>query len=112
MQDWKVLQTRADLEEAKQRSFSKPVIIFKHSTRCGISMHAHSEMNTLSDAEAEAVEIYYLDLLQFRPLSNLIAEEFDVMHQSPQLIALKNGKAVKSTSHAGVRPAFVAEIIA
>lgn len=100
---WHQMEDGSDLEEAIQRSDETLVVIFKHSTRCGIS-HAVLQ-DLLSDFESDAVEaeVYYLDLLKYRPLSNLIAEKLEVPHQSPQMIVLKNGKVVHHASHQAVR---------
>lgn len=47
-------------------------------------------------------EFYLLDLLAYRNLSNDIAERFGVQHQSPQLIVIENGKAIRSVSHQSI----------
>lgn len=112
MNNWKDLQTIDQLKEAQALSFTLPVAIFKHSTRCGISLHANSELENMSPELESKIQVYYLDLLNYRSLSNLIAEELKVMHQSPQLIILKDGEAVKSSSHSGVRPKFLEEFLA
>ena len=52
--------------------------------------------------QPEGVDFYYLDLLAFRPLSNQIAEQFAVHHESPQLILLKNGACVYEAAHNGI----------
>jgi bacillithiol system protein YtxJ len=45
---------------------------------------------------------YYLDLLNHRDISNAIAERFGVFHQSPQIIVIKDGKAIFDTSHESI----------
>lgn len=97
---WKTIEQESDLQKAIQESFERPVVIFKHSTTCGISAHKLYDMETDWKATPEEIVFYYLDLLRFRPISNLVAQELEVMHQSPQLIILKNGKAVANASHA------------
>lgn len=87
------------LEEISRRSFEKPIAIFKHSTRCSISRFAWNQLQRDYDIPAEKMELYFLDLLAHRSLSNQVAEDFGVRHQSPQLIVIKNGKAVYHTSH-------------
>ena len=44
-------------------------------------------------------ELYYLDLLNHRDLSSAIAIEFSIVHESPQIIVLKNSQVVHSASH-------------
>ena len=72
--------------------------IFKHSTRCSISSMAKSRLERDFDVES-GINMYYLDLIRFRNLSNLIEETLDVRHQSPQLIVLKKGSVVYHASH-------------
>lgn len=94
---WINLSKEDQIAEMHKVSFEKPVVIFKHSTRCGISVGAKSRLEEVEyDAKAN---YYYLDLLNHREISNKIAATFDVVHQSPQIIILKNGDAVWKTSH-------------
>ena len=96
---WKVLNDAAQLKEIKKRSFERPVVIFKHSVTCGISAHAKHKLESAWDFADEDLEFYYLDLLSYRPVSNLVADTFNVIHQSPQLLVIKNGEAIYDTSH-------------
>ena len=83
------------LEHLISDSFDKRVLLFKHSTRCGISRMA------LKNFEFDLGEetYYYLDLISFRSISNEIAEKFQVKHESPQLLIIRNEEAVKHVSH-------------
>jgi bacillithiol system protein YtxJ len=98
--DWKELTSETEFNEALQHSHSIPVVIFKHSTRCGISAHKWHDLESDWNLPAGKVALYYLDLLAHRELSNAIAKQTGVMHQSPQLILLKDGKATAHASHA------------
>ena len=91
--NWIGLKSAEQLELIKTASFEKPQIIFKHSTRCSVSADAYDEMDK-ADLTA-----WYLDLLANRALSNQIASDFGVMHQSPQIIIIKDGKAAFNESH-------------
>ena len=94
---WEELQNTEQLEEIIRLSNTKPALIFKHSTRCGISRGVLKAFEKqFKDIDAH---FYYLDLLKHRDISNAIAERFDVVHQSPQLLVLKNGKLVTHDSH-------------
>ena len=99
LSSWKVLNSVEQLEELAEHSYQKPVVIFKHSTSCGISAGAKYRLESDWSFEESDLEMYYLDLLRYRPVSNAVAERFGVTHQSPQIIVLKNGKAVFDTSH-------------
>lgn len=98
MLSWKILQTEADLQSLLSRSEQVPVGIFKHSTRCGISFEAKERLQVDWDLD-EALEMYYLDLLQYRLLSNRISELLGILHQSPQFILIHKGQAVFHNSH-------------
>ena len=109
--DWKVLDEEGQLESLIQQSYGKPVAIFKHSTSCGISAMAKYGLETRWDFNESELDFYYLDLLRFRSVSNLVAERLKVIHQSPQVILLRNGQVVYAASHhkieiAGIRRAL------
>lgn len=110
-QGWKNLKTEEDLQTAIEESKIRPVVIFKHSTTCGISAHKFYDMETDWQSSPEEIGFYYLDLLAYRPISNLVAQQLGVMHQSPQIIVLKDGKAVANASHAYATYDFVMRAI-
>jgi bacillithiol system protein YtxJ len=78
---------------------SIPVLIFKHSTRCSISRMVWDRLQRHWDFKTDELKIYYLDLLNYRLVSNLISEEFNVLHASPQVLLIKEGKCTWHTSH-------------
>ncbi len=101
--NWINLQDIAQLEEIKKQSFEQTMLIFKHSTTCSISRSALSRLERQwKDAEMKEISTFYLDLLSFRPISNAIASVFDVVHQSPQMLLIKNGECVFSQTHNGI----------
>lgn len=101
--DWHQLTDEQGLETIKEESNKKPVVIFKHSTRCSISSAALSRLErSWKKEEMEDVDMYYLDLLKYRPISSKIAEEFNVKHESPQLLIINNGKCTYHVSHMGI----------
>ncbi len=79
----------------------QPVAIFKHSTRCSISRMALKQFENEFDLEG-SVTPYYLDLLNHRDISNEIATRFQVYHQSPQLLLIKEGKSIYDASHSDI----------
>jgi bacillithiol system protein YtxJ len=106
--NWTLLTDLGQLNEISELSFQKPVAIFKHSTRCSISRMALKQFENEFNLE-DKVTPYYLDLLEFRPISNEIAGRFGVMHQSPQIILIKNGNAVYTASHSDIQVVDLAE---
>ncbi len=99
------------LDEIVERSKTKTQFIFKHSTRCGISRMALSQFKKNYPFSESEADLYYLDLLAFRAISNAIAERFQVMHQSPQLLVIKNGVAVADESHGGINNMELTEFV-
>ena len=97
---WISLQTEEHLNQLKQKSYTTPQIIFKHSTRCSISSVAKNRLER--SAQPEEMDFYYLDLIKFRPLSNKIAEEFKIYHESPQILVIKNGECIFDESHSSI----------
>ncbi len=98
------------LNEINELSHSKPVIIFKHSTRCSISDMALRRVKESGGLERNP-EVYYLDLLKFRNVSDEIASRYDVSHASPQTIIIKDGKAVEDLSHFDISADNLNEIL-
>jgi|JI102314A1RNA_FD_contig_21_10263652_length_949_multi_4_in_0_out_0_2 bacillithiol system protein YtxJ len=98
--NWFELTSAAQLEAIKAESQQQPVIIFKHSTRCSISraVLVRVERNWIQ-SELTTVKPYFLDLLEYRPISNQIAVDFAVEHESPQAIVIWQGKPVYAKSH-------------
>lgn len=99
---WVNLENVEELEKIKALSNEKPVAIFKHSTRCSISSMAKSKLERDWDLTTDELTIYYLDLIQFRTISNEIESLFSVEHQSPQILLIKNGEVTYQASHSGI----------
>lgn len=97
--NWIPLTSIDKLEEIKEESKTASVLIFKHSTRCGISSMVIKRFENLFQEEHQHLKVYYLDLLSYRTISDEIGYAFQVMHQSPQLIVVKNSVAVHHASH-------------
>lgn len=99
---WNNLTTIEQLKEILAQSAEKPVLLFKHSTRCSISSMALSRFQKEWDQDNKEIELYYLDLLNYRAISNEIAELTGVVHQSPQAILVSNNEVKYSASHSSI----------
>ena len=95
--EWIELVSVEQLESLRKDSFEKPKIIFKHSTRCSISVMAKNRLER--SQTPPHVDFFYLDLLQYRSISDLIAESFNVHHQSPQVLLIVDGECVYEETH-------------
>lgn len=100
--DWVPLNDLQQLQEIITDSYQKTIIIFKHSTRCSISRFVLNSFENEFDYPKEKIEAYYLDLIHFRDISNEVARRFNVQHQSPQILVIKNGKVIFATSHENI----------
>ena len=89
----------------------KASLIFKHSTRCSISSMALSRLEGSWDNSKTPIKVYYLDLIAHRDISAYIAEKFNVHHQSPQILLIKNGECTYEETHMGIRYAEIIEQI-
>jgi bacillithiol system protein YtxJ len=89
----------------------KPVLLYKHSTQCGICDAAIEEVQSFEAQHPDAATIYYLDLLAHRDVSNAIAQRLGIRHESPQLILLKEGKPVTVLNHRAIRADAVVKAI-
>jgi len=99
---WISLISIEQLDNIKEKSKTKTQFIYKHSTTCGISrMVLNSLLSNYSLNEEEA-DLYYLDLLSYRSVSNEVGVKFQVIHESPQLLVIKNEITVFHTSHGGI----------
>lgn len=96
------LNQMEQLDEIDEISHSKPVVLFKHSTRCIISRTVLKQFEAEFQFPEEKMDWYLLDLLNHRDISNEMASRYNVTHQSPQILVIKNGKAVFNESHDGI----------
>ena len=105
--NWIPLTQPGQLTNIVERSFTIPQVIFKHSTRCGTSAMILSRLER-SAAEGN-IEFYFLDLIKYRDISNQVADQFGVYHESPQLLLIKNGECTYDESHMGISMDELAE---
>jgi bacillithiol system protein YtxJ len=100
MMNWTSLESAAQIDAIKhQQGYSA---IFKHSTRCSISMMVKKRFELDWDKLPKDLPLYFLDLIKHRELSNLVSTDFQVHHESPQLLVIKNGECVLDLSHGEV----------
>lgn len=98
---WIPLTSEKQLLEIVELSADKPQVIFKYSTRCSLSDLIKDRLER--KPVTPSMDFYFLDLIAYRALSDKIAREFNVHHQSPQVLLIKNGECVYDESHGGIR---------
>jgi len=97
MINWQPLDSEQALARLIEHSYDKPQIIFKHSISCPTSAMAKSRLDRSTGAEE--ADYFLLDLWNYREISNLVAHQFAVEHQSPQILVIVKGKCVYNESH-------------
>lgn len=99
---WNELTSVSQIQSLIEESKEQPVLIYKHSTRCSISSMAMERLERSWTSEGNEIKPYYLDLISLRDVSSAVAQTFEVYHESPQIILIKNGKAVYDASHMSI----------
>lgn len=108
---WIALREPEEIKDIIAKSKSKPQLIFKHSTRCGISRMVLNQFVDLYTLGENDVDLHYLDLLNYRAVSDEVGYTFQVTHQSPQLLVIKNGSVVAHASHGAINDIDLARFI-
>ena len=98
--NWISLDKLSQLVNIKEESYNQAQVIFKHSTRCAISSMAKSRLER--NQFPKDVPFFFLDLIKHREISDTIENEFNVDHESPQVLIIKNGECVYDESHNGI----------
>jgi len=102
---WIKLISIEQLDEIIALSRTTPVVVFKHSTRCGISRMVIRQFEGSYDIDPQKMKLYYLDLLSYREISDEVAARFQ------QLIVIKNGEIVYNASHHNIHAAVLQKFV-
>lgn len=105
--NWIELTEQSQIDLIKEKSKEKPQVIFKHSTRCSISSVAKSRLER--SASFPDADFYFLDLIQYRSVSDKVSELFSVYHESPQVLVIRNGECIYDESHSSISMDEIAE---
>ncbi|WP_214229564.1 bacillithiol system redox-active protein YtxJ [Pedobacter sp. B4-66] len=106
---WKNITDLTQISEIQQKEGYS--LIFKHSTRCSVSSMAKRRFELDWEAIPADTSLYFLDLINYRDISAQIAETFQVHHESPQILLIKNGDCILDASHSDISADEVAEVI-
>ena len=105
--NWIQITSIDQLDEIKAKSKNKPQLVFKHSFRCSISSMTKNRLER--SQQPDNIDFYFLDLINYRNISNKISEDFNVWHESPQILLIKNGECVFDESHTAIRMEDIVE---
>jgi len=98
--NWTILESMTDVEEMIDQSERNTVIVFKHSNRCGISGSVLRKFEKkIGTSVTDQKLFYFLNVIKHRDVSSEIARRFNVRHESPQLIIIKNKEVTAHDSH-------------
>jgi bacillithiol system protein YtxJ len=110
--NWTKLKDLKVLDQIKEESQESPILIFKHSTRCPTSSMALNRLERNWDSsKVNDLKHYFLDLINYRDISNQIAADFSIMHQSPQVMIISDGKCIYNDSHMGISFAEIENVV-
>lgn len=98
---WNPLTSPEQLSALLAQSHTSPQVIFKHSTRCNVSSVAKARLE--KGTAPATIDFHYLDLVAYRSLSNQIAKDLAITHESPQVLLVQNGQCTYAESHLGIR---------
>lgn len=107
--EWNQLADQDQLKEIGELSQQRPVLIYKHSTRCSLSSMVKERLEEDWDLDSKSMPVYFLDILANRQLSSQVADYFNVQHQSPQILLIKNNECVFHTSHLAIQVGKIKE---
>lgn len=98
--NWIELKSNVQIKELIEKSKAKPQVVFKHSTRCSISAMAKGRLER--SVAPGNTDFYFLDIIAYRSISNQVSSEFNVSHESPQILVIKDGECVYDESHGAI----------
>lgn len=102
-EQWNILKSISETDEAFDQSKRRPQLFYKHSNRCGTCMFAKSEIEKSSEEIREHADMHFIDVIRSRGVSDYLAEKLNIRHESPQAILLIDGKVVWHDSHSAVK---------
>jgi bacillithiol system protein YtxJ len=106
-----VITQLSDDQELESALAADLAVIYKHSPICGASRAALFEVKLFVEQHPE-VPVYMIDVVNRRPLSQRVADLLKVRHESPQVIIVRDGRALWDTSHFEIQAKALSERIA
>ena len=96
-------------QKVLDESEDQPVVLFKHSNSCPLSADAHTEVKKLERQGAFEESMYIVIVQNAREISDRVAEELEVEHESPQILIIRDGEAVYHANHGDIDADDIAE---
>ncbi len=95
------IESHEKVDALFKSSFSYPVVIFKHSNTCGISLDVKEMIASVIG------QINLIVVQENREASQAVETLTGHRHQSPQAFVIRDGKAVYHASHYGIDPTAI-----
>jgi bacillithiol system protein YtxJ len=109
--NWNPITAPTEIDAIIERSHQVPCLILKHSTRCSISFMAKHRLEANWSFSPTQIEPFFLDLLSYRNVSNEISSRFQVFHESPQILVIKNGECILDASHLDISVEEIKDVL-
>lgn len=108
---WNIPVDKEDVQEIMENSQKRPQLIYKHSFRCSMCLFSKSDLEEASDAILERASMHFVDVVGSRPVSNYIAEETSIPHQSPQVLLIVDEEVIYEASHNAISAEDIVDIL-
>jgi bacillithiol system protein YtxJ len=105
------LESPEQLDALLEQSHQAPVLIFKHSSTCPVSAGAFAELRSFLDACEAPCRVGVVVVQTARGVSNAIAANLAVPHESPQALLVRDGVVTWSASHLAITRRALAEAV-
>lgn len=105
------MENLESLNRLEELNAAGDYVVFKHSPRCSISNMAFDRYQRNLDAIPSGVQTYIVNVLTAREVSQAIARKFNVQHESPQVLYIRNGICIYTASHSGIDPRLISESV-
>ncbi|MFD2670279.1 bacillithiol system redox-active protein YtxJ [Marinicrinis sediminis] len=111
MANWREITTVDQWKDVLDSSAQKPVLLFKHSTTCPVSANGLREYEDYLSKDNEGVDYVLVKVIESRPVSNQIAEDMKVKHESPQVMLIKNKFPEWNASHWSITNEHISAVL-
>ncbi len=101
-----------ELDRALAGSVERPLLLFKHSYACGTSAEALDELLAHVDGSRHDVRYAMVTVQTHRDVSNAVAAQLGIRHETPQALLIRSGRVVWSASHFRVTSNAIRQAIA
>ena len=112
MAEFKEISSSQTLSEVLDESCQRKIVIFKHSTTCPVSARAWREVQNFISESTNEVLVTMIKVIESRPVSNQVAEELGIKHQSPQVLLVSDRQVLWNASHQSVTESNIIKALA